>query len=111
MEYNLRIGLAPEAMPSFEQISTELPVIVDLTVERDPHGTVFVGHRLPAILREINDAQPAMPQRNVVIRIQAGAVRASMGKGPRHPPDQLFVFPGKSGNATHRFQKQVKQLG
>jgi hypothetical protein len=104
MEYNLGIGLAPEPVPSFEQTGTEFPVIVDLTVERNPHGTVFVGHRLPAILTKINDAEPTMTQRHVVIRIQAGAVRPAMGERSGHAPDQRLVFPGKSGNTTHGFK-------
>src|SRR5688572_6824957 len=104
MEHDFGICLATEEMPPFEQTSTEPSVIVDLTVERDPHGTIFIGHRLPAILTEINDAEPAMPERHVVIGIQAGAGRAPMGEGSGHAPDQRLVVPGKSDNTTHGFK-------
>ena len=45
---DLRVGAGPEAMAGRRQLRAHLGEVVDLAVEHDPHGAVFVGQRLIA---------------------------------------------------------------
>jgi hypothetical protein len=41
------------------QLLTQVQIVVNLPVERDPNGLVFVGERLPASF-QVDDAETAM---------------------------------------------------
>jgi hypothetical protein len=49
-------------VPPGHEPRPEIAKVVDLSVERDPHRAVFVGHRLVGDRRQVDDAQTAEPQ-------------------------------------------------
>ena len=51
-------------MSVFEQFRSQLPVVVNLTVKRQPYRLVFIRHRLSTRIGQINNRQSAMPQGN-----------------------------------------------
>jgi hypothetical protein len=55
----------PPARPNAVELLTELGVIVDLAVERDPEASIFIAHRLVGLRGEVYDREPAVPQADV----------------------------------------------
>jgi hypothetical protein len=47
-------------MTSSLQLRTKLAEVVDLAVVRDPHGAIFVRHRLVGERRQVDDAETGM---------------------------------------------------
>ncbi len=91
--------------PGFQQVA-KLLVVVDLAVEDDPHGSVFVRNRLVAVV-QIDDAQTPHAQGNAVAEVNAFVVWSAVDHGAAHPADFVFedwtpVPPNDSGYATHR---------
>src|SRR5881296_1662584 len=46
MDDDLGVGEGPESVTAYGQALAQLAEVVDLAVEDDPHGAVFVCHRL-----------------------------------------------------------------
>jgi hypothetical protein len=65
-------------------------MVVNLAIEDDPDGVVFVRQRLVAC-RQIDNAQPTMAKRRVAIDKQAGIIRSTMGDDITHP-DHAFAI-------------------
>jgi hypothetical protein len=74
------VGATAEVVAPGLEIGPQLPVIVDLAVEDDLNPAVFVGHRLSAGGREIDQRQPAMDQLASLVYIVAPSIRAAMGE-------------------------------
>jgi hypothetical protein len=51
--------------PNAVELLTELGVIVDLAVERDPEASIFITHRLVGLRGEVDDREPAVSQADV----------------------------------------------
>src|SRR5262245_59216820 len=89
----------------FEQIA-QLLVVVDLAVEHDPNGSVFVRNRLVAVV-QIDDAEAPHAEGNAVGQVDAFVVWSAVDHGVAHPADFVFedwtpVPSNDSGYATHR---------
>src|SRR5262249_42507782 len=63
LEQDLRIARALELMTALLELSAQLAVVVDLTVQDDAAPACRVVHRLVATWGEIDDRQSAMRQR------------------------------------------------
>src|SRR3989442_12516743 len=57
VDEHLGVRRGREPMPLRQELGRELSIVVDLTVEDHPHGSIFVGQRLVAGL-EVDDADP-----------------------------------------------------
>ena len=66
------------------QIAADVGVVVDLAIEDDPDGTVFVRRRL-LTGAQIDDAEAAMSECGVGVKVQAGLVRAAVDEDLSHP--------------------------
>lgn len=105
------LGIAPrgEDVAARLQLSAQLPVVVDLTVEDDPAGAVLVGERLMAGL-DVDDAQPSAGKPYWAVEKEAFVVRASMGDGPSH---RLELTPAHTlgavfaADATHETSPEI----
>ena len=84
----------------------EFGEVVNLAIEDNPDGFIFVGHRLMTGRAEVDDAQAAVPERNCV----SGAgeypdptvVRPAMSHSFGHPADQVLIrLAPYSSNAAH----------
>jgi hypothetical protein len=70
------------------QLRSQLPVIVDLSIEHHLNPAILIGHGLRAGGREIDQSEPAMYQLTPVALVEAAPVRAAMSQervGPRGP--------------------------
>ena len=66
------------------ELRPDVGVVVDLAVEDDPDRAVFVDERLMAG-RQIDDAQPAVAERRLIVHEQPGIVRPAMRDDVAHP--------------------------
>src|SRR5262249_7853930 len=89
------------------EVSGKLPVVVDLSVEDNRHGLVFVVHRLMASW-EVDDAEASHCEANRPVHEITLVVRASMGERIVHPLQERLADPGgavqmkDAGYAAHR---------
>jgi len=85
VEDDLGIGARGELMSPTEQLLPEFQVVEDLAIERNPQGTVLVGHGLVAA-GEIDDAEAGVRQTYAILRMKSSIVRSAMRQHPDHPP-------------------------
>ncbi len=73
-------------------------MVVDLAIECDDEPAAFGKHRLPARIREIDNSEPAMPERDpgVAIPPEPFAIGAAMAQARRHLPDRTQVRGSRS---------------
>src|SRR5205807_9702390 len=76
----------PEGVPVGLELGGELPVVVDLAVERDPDATVLVGERLLSG-RHIDDAETGVSEPDASFAALSGAVRTAMCDRRPHPQE------------------------
>jgi hypothetical protein len=69
-------------MAALKEVCAQVAVVVDLSVESDPDGFVFIRNRLVAA-REVNDAEAAIAERDFALEIKSLIVRPAMGHGVR----------------------------
>jgi hypothetical protein len=76
---NDRLGIASRtvSMPARLQLLGKLGVVVDLTIENDPDGTVLVADWLMAV-SQINDAEATHSDADIPGNENAGVVGAAM---------------------------------
>src|SRR5580704_16899501 len=67
----------PMPRPNAIELLTELGVIVDLAVERNPKASIFIAHRLVGLRGEVYDREPAVSQADVQggVDPKPGAIR------------------------------------
>jgi hypothetical protein len=93
-------------MAAPDQFVTEFQIIVNLAVEDDPPGPVFVGNWLIAGL-QVNDLQAPRAQSDVVLDPKAIGIGTAMRNGIVHLAQHtringmLRVCPNDPANATH----------
>src|SRR2546428_4120297 len=90
-----------------EQAAQRL-VVIEFAVEDDPHRAVLVRYRLVAG-RNVDDAEPPIPQPNPSSHIKSVAVWSPMGEHVRHPLERGLLDGGvwivnatDSAHITHR---------
>src|SRR2546422_9579390 len=94
-------------------------MVVYLSIERDPDGSVLVGHRLSPRRREIHDGKTAMGQSRPVVGgdPDAGVVGSAMHERLPHPDQNSFsdllgrvrpVEAEGSADPTHRSTSQLR---
>jgi hypothetical protein len=86
----LRIAGRPQCVPAPLEIAPQLLVVVDLAVEDDPDGPVFVRDRLGAVI-EIDDAEAPHADRHAVADVHTLIVRASMRHDAAHGTNLVLV--------------------
>src|SRR5207247_1609647 len=62
LKENLRVGSSGEDVAQALELCSELPVVIDLTVEDDPLRRVARRHRLEAPIRKIENGETAVAQ-------------------------------------------------
>ena len=77
-------------MPVRFQLCAQLAEVVDLAVEHDPDGTVFVVDGLMAS-GEVDDAQPPHPERDAVVHPHPFVIRAAMADDLAHAVDERLA--------------------
>src|SRR5260370_38103383 len=77
-------------MPLRQKFRRELAVVIDLTIEDDPEGSVFVGQRLVAGL-QVDDAQTTHPDAETAVRVKPAAIRPATGQHLSHSEQALTV--------------------
>jgi len=90
MNNDLGIAVIAKAMSFGLKIGFDVEEVEYFTVVNDHNGVVFVEHRLLAAAN-VDDAEPAMPESDVVAKEVAFAVRPSMGHCSRHRFDVISV--------------------
>jgi hypothetical protein len=90
MENDLGIRPSPESMPFGEEFRSQFRVVVDLSIEDDPHCLVFISYRL-ATSREIDDAESAHTQADGSRHIIALVIGPPVVHGPIHPFELVAV--------------------
>src|SRR5580765_7470961 len=112
------VRMGSETMTFILKLLSELSVIVNLAVKREPHGLVFVGHRLLACRGEIDNAQPLMPESDAcgvgVLGYLALVVGPAVGESAPHAMHyfriDFFSLSDVSVNATHRVLEKLSSL-
>src|SRR4051812_18422036 len=77
-------------MPARLQFVAQLFVVVDLPVENDRNGAIFVEDRLIAGL-EVDDAEPPHAESNLVAEVKALGIRPAVPHRVAHSVDQRAV--------------------
>jgi len=101
------VGLRAKDVPGREQLFAERAVIIDLAIEDEGNGFVFVEDRLLAA-RDINDGKPSVSEPDARPEEEAFTVRSTMRDGARHRSNGLAIDSGYSVerkdpcNATHQ---------
>ena len=106
MQQYFTVSLGCKHMTLFNQFLAQFLVVINFPVKREHQGLIFVINGLVAAFADINNAQPAEPHGNIVIRKDTAAVRPTMGNHIGHGFDHLIAvnhFAGKARNPTHNF--------
>src|SRR5688572_18311564 len=92
IEMHDRFGVAVRAkrVAAFYEVLTQLDVVEDLAVERDPDRAVFVAQRLLA-RAQVDDGQAAMTQPDAGLDVIALLVRPTVQQRASHAPQCLVV--------------------
>src|ERR1019366_3476850 len=94
VENDLAVAPRSKHVPSLHEAGPELGEVVDLTVDDDPDGLVFIEERLGAFGRQVDDRETPVTQH------RAGAAPEASGVGPAvlervvHSPDGHLVVGG-----------------
>ncbi len=106
MQDDFGVGVCGEAVPAGLELGAQLHIVVDLAVEHDPQGSIFVADRLlPSI--EVNDAQASTAKACPPVAEQAKVVWPTMADGAQHAAQYCLVQwwsldkVQHSGYATH----------
>ena len=108
LDQHLGVGGGEEPVAVALQLVAQLLVVVDAAVEHRGQAEVGVDHRLGAALGQVDDLQPAVPERDRPGGVQAGAVGAARCHRGGDPGDRLDVRattvarePDLPGDAAH----------
>src|SRR5262249_8211455 len=88
----------------------ERPEVVDLAVEHDPDGAIFVVDRLMA-RREVDDAQPAHTQGDWAIDQESVVIRAAMTDGVAHASNEIEPLGGAAGRPLPAYEPGERAHG
>jgi hypothetical protein len=109
MQNSFGVAMGPELVAARQEIRTEIAVIINFAVERDPDGLVLIGDGL-VTARQIDDAQAAVSQAHGSIQVKALIIRPSM----RHRVRSALKRNGVGGltrteivNSTNAAHKQL----
>jgi hypothetical protein len=83
MDYNFGVRGGLETVTRSLESLPELRKIVDLAVENDPNGLVFVGKRLPSSI-DVDNAETTVAEPDSGVKIVSFVVRAPMRKRGVH---------------------------
>jgi hypothetical protein len=103
-DLGVRAGLEDVALRL--ELFAQLDEVIDLAVEDDLHGAVFVLDRLRSA-GQVDDAESAVPQPDPVGHEASVAVGAAVAHGSRHAVEQISigappVSVKDSGNTAHQ---------
>ncbi|MCX5682226.1 MAG: hypothetical protein NT049_00875 [Planctomycetota bacterium] len=101
MEDDLGVGPGAKRVAEMPQFLGQLDVIVNLAVEDDVERPVFVGHRLKARVREVDDREPPVGQRHAAAGAHAAAVGSAVLLDRVHSLGKGRVFPVKTCDSAH----------
>ena len=106
MNQDFGIALRAEGVTSGLEPAPQRGEVVDLAIEDGPDGAVLIGERLMPS-RQIDDRQPAKPERGMIVAIDAGIVRPAVSD-PVHHRLQVFggegipgVSPDRAADSAH----------
>jgi hypothetical protein len=85
---HLSIRSGTEPMAFIDQTLAQLPEIVDLSVQDDPDGLVFVVDRLLTRLK-VDDAEPSHTHSEISIHEDSLIIRSTMPNTPAHPLERI----------------------
>ena len=91
LEQHLGVGVGEEAVAVALQLLAELAEVVDQAVEDGGQAQLVVDHRLRTALGEVEDLEPAVPERGASHRVHAGSVRPTAVHGLVDPRDRRDV--------------------
>src|SRR5229473_1038404 len=77
-------------MPLRQKFRRERAIVIDLTIEDDPEGSVFIGQRLVARL-QVDDAQTTHSDAETAVRVKPTAIRPATGQHLSHSEQPLTV--------------------
>ena len=86
MDDDFCVRLRPEDMAFGQESFAQFLKVVNLPVENNPDGFVFIRHRLRAGV-EVNNGQPEMTQAGVGVQMNSFTVRAAVAHGIEHGLD------------------------
>ena len=78
VEHYFGVGLGAERVAALDQLLPKLTVVVDLTVEHEHRSVLRVGHGLAAFVREIDDLEPPVAERDALVDESARLIRPTV---------------------------------
>jgi hypothetical protein len=105
MNEALRIGRGLETMSPFKKVIPEVAVVVDLTIENDPHGPIFIVHGLLAPTH-IDDRQSTHAKPDTIPEVEPIVIWSTPCDQGTHAPDQWLIdtphlVSNSSNDSTH----------
>src|SRR5436853_385121 len=88
MNQHLGVRTGRETVTPLFELRRELPIVVNLPVEDDPDGLVFVRHRLVAGF-EIDDAEARHPDTEWAVAMNSAPIRSSVDEDLTHSLQRL----------------------
>ena len=115
MQQHLGVAFGGEGVSGRDQFLTQRLIVVDLAVEGDDLRAILVVDGLLAAA-EVDDAEPSMAERRVLVDVMAFAVRPAMRDHVGHTlEDRAFHVNGhivdETSNSAHYLQSLQNKLG
>jgi hypothetical protein len=88
---DFRIRFGPESMATFEKVHAQFAIVVNFTIEYDPHRSGFVGERLFAGI-EVNDRKSPVAQPHISGEVQSFIIRPTMPDRVHHVPEKFRIY-------------------
>ena len=115
VQQHLGVAFGGEGVSGRDQFLTQRLIVVDLAVEGDDLRTILVVDGLLAAA-EVDDAEPSMAERRMLVDVMAFAVRPAMRDHVGHTlEDRAFHVNGhivdETSNSAHYLQSLQNKLG
>src|SRR5215213_8210326 len=91
VDENFDVAASAKRVSFFDQAASQLAVVIDLAIANDHDGFVFIEEWLVAAF-QIDDAQSAKAEADIVFDKVARRVRASMDELVRHLHQKIAVY-------------------
>jgi hypothetical protein len=67
VNYHLCVGARPKLMAKPFKLTSQNEMVVNLSVENDPDGLIFIAHWISTLCGEVNDREPPVRKPNTVV--------------------------------------------
>src|SRR3990170_6818767 len=114
MNNHFGVRIRCESMPALLQLFPQFLKVINLSVEDEPHGAVFIGQGRAGAGGKINNGEASLSKANVWRRVYAFVIRTTVHDTIAHRPDggrlwdNIFIYQF-SADSTHTSSIDIAQ--